>query len=112
MGVAFILNISYYFHFFLQRIMSQVQGLEDALNGLKEKAAQFDQPAIKDTTSQSVHSLSQRWTRLYSVARAQMKALQDSAHNWRCTREKVGKLHGYSQLITLRCSLYDSPFQM
>ncbi|XP_048062412.1 nesprin-1 isoform X1 [Megalobrama amblycephala] len=75
-----------------QRIMSQVQGLEDVLNGLKEKAAQFDQPAIKDTTFQSVHSLSQRWTRLYSVARAQMKALQDSAHNWRCTREKLEKM--------------------
>jgi len=73
--------------------MLQVQGLEDTLNELKEKAEQFDQPAIKDTTSQSVHSLSQRWTRLYSVARAQAKALQDSADNWRCTREKVRKLH-------------------
>lgn len=73
--------------------MLQVQSLEDALNELNEKAAQFDQPAIKDTTSQSVHSLSQRWTRLYSVARAQVKALQDSADNWRCTREKVRKLH-------------------
>uniref|UniRef100_A0A8C1T5H7 Spectrin repeat containing, nuclear envelope 1a n=1 Tax=Cyprinus carpio TaxID=7962 RepID=A0A8C1T5H7_CYPCA len=85
---------------------SQVQGLEDALNGLKERAAQFDQPAIKDATSRSVCSLSHRWTRLLSVARAQVKALQDSAHNWRCTREKVGKLtrDRYSQLISQRYS--------
>ncbi|XP_067272909.1 nesprin-1 isoform X4 [Pseudorasbora parva] len=74
-----------------QTIMSQAQRLDDALNGLKEKAAQF-QPAIKDTSSQPVHSLSQRWSRLYSVARAQVKALQDSAHNWRCTREKLEKM--------------------
>lgn len=75
--------------------MPQFQGLEDALNGLKEKAAQFDQPAIKDVTSQSVRSVSHRWSRLNSVARAQVKALQDSAHNWRCIREKVWKRYGF-----------------
>ncbi|XP_016311636.1 nesprin-1-like isoform X6 [Sinocyclocheilus anshuiensis] len=79
-------------HCLYQNIMSQVQGLEDALNGLKVKAAQFVQPAIKDTISQSVCSLSHRWTRLFGVARAQVKALQDSACNWRCTREKLEKM--------------------
>lgn len=99
--------------FCLQNIESQVQGLEDALNGLKEKAAQFDQPAIIDATSRSVCSLSHRWTRLLSVARAQVKALQGSARNWRCTREKVGKLtrDRYSQLITLRCSYMSLHFR-
>uniref|UniRef100_A0A8C1YUK6 Spectrin repeat containing, nuclear envelope 1a n=1 Tax=Cyprinus carpio TaxID=7962 RepID=A0A8C1YUK6_CYPCA len=72
-----------------QNIVSEVQGLEDALNGLKVKAAQFVQPAIKDTSSRSVCSLSHRWTRLFGVARAQVKALQDSACNWRYTREKT-----------------------
>ncbi|KTG06491.1 hypothetical protein cypCar_00011069 [Cyprinus carpio] len=59
-----------------QNIESQVQGLEDALNGLKERAAQFDQPAIKDATSRSVCSLSHRWTRLLSVARAQLEKMR------------------------------------
>uniref|UniRef100_A0A8C1K642 Spectrin repeat containing, nuclear envelope 1a n=1 Tax=Cyprinus carpio TaxID=7962 RepID=A0A8C1K642_CYPCA len=68
---------------------SQVQGLEDALNGLKERAAQFDQPAIKDATSRSVCSLSHRWTRLLSVARAQVKALQDSLEKMRAVCEDL-----------------------
>ncbi|XP_052391485.1 nesprin-1 isoform X1 [Carassius gibelio] len=75
-----------------QNIVSQVQGLEDALNGLKVKAAQFVEPDIKDTASRSVCSLGHRWTRLFGAAQAQVKALQDSACNWRCTREKLEKM--------------------
>ncbi|XP_043075052.1 nesprin-1 isoform X1 [Puntigrus tetrazona] len=75
-----------------QNIEPQVQSLEYTLTGLKEKATQLDQPAIKDTTSRSLCSLSHRLTRLLSVARAQGKALQDSACNWTCTREKLEKM--------------------
>lgn len=69
--------------------MSQVQDFEDTLNALKAQTAKFDQLAINDTVSQSVCSLRHRWTRLFSVAKAQEKVLKDSAHNWRSTREKV-----------------------
>uniref|UniRef100_A0A8C1U557 Spectrin repeat containing, nuclear envelope 1a n=1 Tax=Cyprinus carpio TaxID=7962 RepID=A0A8C1U557_CYPCA len=72
-----------------QNIVSEVQGLEDALNGLKVKAAQFVQPAIKDTSSRSVCSLSHRWTRLFGVARAQVKALQDSLEKMRAVCEDL-----------------------
>lgn len=69
--------------------MSQVEAFENTLKRLKTQETQFDQLAINDTVTQSVCSLGQRWTRLYSVAKAQEKVLKDSAHNWRCTIEKV-----------------------
>ncbi|TRY57107.1 hypothetical protein DNTS_023982 [Danionella cerebrum] len=75
-----------------QSIVIDVQGLEDALKELGEKAAGFEQPAIKDSSSQLVHSLSHRWSLLKSVGRAQLKALQESANSWKCTREKLDKM--------------------
>lgn len=75
--------------FFPQGIVSQAQGFEDTLNGLKAQAAQFDHLSINNTLSQSVHSLGHRWTRLCSVVKAQEKVLKDFAHKWRCISEKV-----------------------
>lgn len=73
--------------------MSQVEGFEETLNELKAQAVQFNQLAINDNVSKSVCSLRDRWTRLYSVAKAQEKVLKESAHNWRCTWKKVRDSH-------------------
>ncbi|XP_073712130.1 nesprin-1 isoform X2 [Misgurnus anguillicaudatus] len=80
-----------------QGIVSQVQGFENTLNGLKAQAAQFDHLAINNTLSQSVCSLGHRWTRLCSVAKAQEKVLKDFAHKWRCISEKLEKMRAVSE---------------
>lgn len=72
--------------------MAHVDLLELPLNALKENAAELEQiisESSKAVTSHSVSSLWQRWTRLRSVARAQERALEDTAREWRNFTEKV-----------------------
>lgn len=75
--------------------MILIDGCEPTLTGLKEKAtdlALVGSESSKAAIGHSVSSLCQRWTRLRSVARAQEKALEDTARDWRSFREKVGYL--------------------
>ncbi len=72
--------------------MAHVDLLELPLSALKENAAELEQiisESSKAVTSHSVSSLWQRWTRLRSVARAQERALEDTAREWRNFTEKV-----------------------
>lgn len=72
--------------------MAHIDLLELQLNALKEEAAELEliiSEASKAVTSHAVSSLWQRWTRLRSVARAQERALEDSAREWRNFTEKV-----------------------
>uniref|UniRef100_A0A8C7FMX2 Spectrin repeat containing nuclear envelope protein 1 n=1 Tax=Oncorhynchus kisutch TaxID=8019 RepID=A0A8C7FMX2_ONCKI len=69
-----------------------IDGCEPTLTGLKEKAtdlALVGSESSKAAIGHSVSSLWQRWTRLRSVARAQERALEDTARDWRSFREKV-----------------------
>lgn len=72
--------------------MAHVDLLEVPLNALREIATELE-PDIsecsKGVTSHSVSSLWQRWSRLRSVARAQERALEDAAREWRNYTEKV-----------------------
>uniref|UniRef100_A0A8K9XYB1 Spectrin repeat containing nuclear envelope protein 1 n=1 Tax=Oncorhynchus mykiss TaxID=8022 RepID=A0A8K9XYB1_ONCMY len=61
----------------------------------------------KAAIGHSVSSLWQRWTRLRSVARAQERALEDTARDWRSFREKVGDL-SISTYIDLHARVPDS----
>lgn len=72
--------------------MAHVDLLEMPLNALKERAAELEQlisESSKAITSHVVSSLWQRWTHLRSVARAQERALEDTAREWRNFNEKV-----------------------
>lgn len=72
--------------------MAHINLLELPLNAMKENAAELEQiisESSKAVTSHSVSSLWQRWTRLRSVARAQERALEDTAREWRNFTEKV-----------------------
>uniref|UniRef100_A0A8K9Y661 Spectrin repeat containing nuclear envelope protein 1 n=1 Tax=Oncorhynchus mykiss TaxID=8022 RepID=A0A8K9Y661_ONCMY len=63
-----------------------IDGCEPTLTGLKEKAtdlALVGSESSKAAIGHSVSSLWQRWTRLRSVARAQERALEDTARDWR-----------------------------
>ncbi|XP_027140369.1 nesprin-1 isoform X4 [Larimichthys crocea] len=86
-----------------QRYMSLVAHinlLELPLNAMKENAAELEQiisESSKAVTSHSVSSLWQRWTRLRSVARAQERALEDTAREWRNFTEKMEKVRTVSQ---------------
>lgn len=72
--------------------MAHIDLLELPLNALKENATELEQiisESSKAVTSHSVSSLWQRWTRLRSVARAQERALEDTAREWRNFTDKV-----------------------
>lgn len=78
--------------FWLQSLVAHIDLLELPLNALKENATELEQiisESSKAVTSHSVSSLWQRWTRLRSVARAQERALEDNAREWRNFTEKV-----------------------
>lgn len=80
----------------LQSLMMKVDMLEAPVNALKETAAELDEIICEHSkvlTSHTVSSLWQRWTQLRSVARAQKRALEDTARDWRNFIEKVGKNH-------------------
>lgn len=75
-----------------QSLVAHIDLLELPLNALKENAAELEQiisESSRGVTSHSVSSLWQRWTRLRSVARAQERALEDTAREWRNFTEKV-----------------------
>uniref|UniRef100_A0A8C7M5B3 Spectrin repeat containing nuclear envelope protein 1 n=1 Tax=Oncorhynchus kisutch TaxID=8019 RepID=A0A8C7M5B3_ONCKI len=87
-----------------------IDGCEPTLTGLKEKAtdlALVGSESSKAAIGHSVSSLWQRWTRLRSVARAQERALEDTARDWRSFREKVGDL-SISTYIDLHARVPDS----
>jgi len=66
--------------------------LELPLNALKENITELEgiiSESGKAVTSHAVSSLWQRWNRLRSVSRAQERALEDTAREWRNFIEKV-----------------------
>uniref|UniRef100_A0A8C7FN26 Spectrin repeat containing nuclear envelope protein 1 n=1 Tax=Oncorhynchus kisutch TaxID=8019 RepID=A0A8C7FN26_ONCKI len=69
------------------------QEAEDKFQSYKVKKATdlalVGSESSKAAIGHSVSSLWQRWTRLRSVARAQERALEDTARDWRSFREKV-----------------------
>lgn len=72
--------------------MAHINLLELPLSALKENTIELEQIASessKAVTGHSVSSLWQRWTRLRSVARAQERALEDTAREWRTFTDKV-----------------------
>lgn len=76
----------------LQSLVAHVDVLELPLNALKENAAELDQiisESSKAVIGHAVSSLWQRWTRLRCVARAQERALEDTAREWRNFTERV-----------------------
>ncbi|XP_028460256.1 nesprin-1 isoform X2 [Perca flavescens] len=81
-------------------LVAHVDLLELPLNALKENATALEQiisESSKAVTSHSVSSLWQRWTRLSSVARAQERALEDTAREWRNFTDKMEKVRSVSQ---------------
>lgn len=73
--------------------MARIDQLEVPLCALKESTSQLEQiipEASRPVTSHSVSSLRHRWTRLHAVSRAQERALEDTAREWRNFTEKVG----------------------
>lgn len=73
--------------------MAHIDLLELPLNALRENVSELEEiisEPSKAVTSHAVSSLWQRWTRLRSVARAQERALEDTAREWRNFSEKVG----------------------
>ncbi|XP_047184446.1 nesprin-1 isoform X2 [Scophthalmus maximus] len=81
-------------------LVAHVDLLEVPLNALREIATELE-PDIsecsKGVTSHSVSSLWQRWSRLRSVARAQERALEDAAREWRNYTEKMEKVRSVSK---------------
>ncbi|XP_074471039.1 nesprin-1-like isoform X4 [Sebastes fasciatus] len=81
-------------------LVAHIDLLELPLNALKENATELEQiisESSKAITSHSVSSLWQRWTRLRSVARAQERALEDTAREWRSFTDKMEKVRSVSQ---------------
>ncbi|XP_049914520.1 nesprin-1 [Epinephelus moara] len=81
-------------------LVAHIDLLELPLNALKENATELEQiisESSKAVTSHSVSSLWQRWTRLRSVARAQERALEDTAREWRNFTDKMEKVRSVSQ---------------
>uniref|UniRef100_A0A3B4YE87 Spectrin repeat containing nuclear envelope protein 1 n=1 Tax=Seriola lalandi dorsalis TaxID=1841481 RepID=A0A3B4YE87_SERLL len=81
-------------------LVAHIDLLELPLNALKENATELEQiisESSKSVTSHSVSSLWQRWTRLRSVARAQERALEDTAREWRNFTEKMEKVRSVSE---------------
>lgn len=79
--------------FRLQSLVARIDLLEVLLGALKDSASQLEQiipEASRPVTSYSVSSLWHRWTRLHAVSRAQERALEDTAREWRSFTEKVG----------------------
>ncbi|XP_055088334.1 LOW QUALITY PROTEIN: nesprin-1-like [Periophthalmus magnuspinnatus] len=81
-----------------QRYMSLIahlDHLEVPLNAVKDISKELEQ-IISDSstivTSHCVSALWQRWTKLCSVARAQERALEDTAREWRNFMEKMEKV--------------------
>ncbi|KAM4529485.1 nesprin-1 isoform 3-T3 [Fundulus diaphanus] len=83
-----------------ESVVTQTDMLELPLNALKEIAAELD-PIISESgkvlSSHAVSSLWQRWTRLRSVVRAQERALEDTAREWRNFAEKMEKVSSVSK---------------
>uniref|UniRef100_A0A3B3YSL6 KASH domain-containing protein n=1 Tax=Poecilia mexicana TaxID=48701 RepID=A0A3B3YSL6_9TELE len=78
----------------------EIDMLEVPLSALKESAAELDRitsESSKVLTRHTVSSLWQRWTRLRSVARAQERALEDAAREWRNFIEKMEKVSSVSK---------------
>lgn len=70
--------------------MFQLEACQDKLTNLKGQSEQFDLKSVSSAAvSRSVCALSQRWSQLTSVAKAQEKALKDTVHDWRRFIEKV-----------------------
>ncbi|XP_027896443.1 nesprin-1 isoform X8 [Xiphophorus couchianus] len=83
-----------------ESLVTQVDVLELPLSALKESAGELDQimsESSKVLTRHTVSSLWQRWTRLRSVARAQERALEDAAREWRNFIEKMEKVSSVSK---------------
>ncbi|XP_031731325.1 nesprin-1 isoform X8 [Anarrhichthys ocellatus] len=81
-------------------LVAHIHLLELPLNALKENSIELEQivsESSKAVTSHSVSSLWQRWTRLRSVARAQERALEDTAREWRTFTDKMEKVRSVSQ---------------
>ncbi|XP_071335456.1 nesprin-1 isoform X2 [Trachinotus anak] len=81
-------------------LVAHIDLLELPLTALKENATELEQiisESSKGVTSHSVSSLWQRWTRLRSVARAQERALEDTAREWRNFTEKMEKVRSVSK---------------
>ena len=93
--------------------MDHVDLLELPLSALRENAAELEtivSESSKSVTGHSVSSLWQRWSRLRSVARAQERALEDTAREWRNFTEKVREenrvgdvVHGYRSVCVCVC---------
>ncbi|XP_026197444.1 nesprin-1 isoform X3 [Anabas testudineus] len=86
-------------------LVAHIDLLELHLNALKENATeseQFISESSKAITSHSVLSLWQRWTRLRRVARAQERALEDTAREWRNFTEKMEKVRSVSKDLHTR----------
>ncbi|XP_039981880.1 nesprin-1-like isoform X3 [Xiphias gladius] len=81
-------------------LVAHIDLLELPLNSLKENATELEQiisQSSKGVTSHSVSSLWQRWNRLRGVARAQERALEDTAREWRNFTEKMEKVCSVSK---------------
>lgn len=80
------------FSFHLQSLVARIDLLEVPLSALKDSATHLEQiipEASRPVTSHSVSSLWHRWTRLHTVSRAQERALEDTAREWRSFTAKV-----------------------
>ncbi|XP_033998692.1 nesprin-1 isoform X2 [Trematomus bernacchii] len=81
-------------------LAAHIDLLELPLNAMRENASELEQiisESCKAVISHSVSSLWQRWTRLRSVARAQERALEDTAREWRNFTDKMEKVRSVSQ---------------
>ncbi|CAB1447010.1 unnamed protein product, partial [Pleuronectes platessa] len=86
-------------------LVDHIDLLEVPLSAVKENAAELEtivSESSRSVTSHSVSSLVQRWSRLRSVARAQERALEDTAREWRSFTEKMEKVRSVSKDLHTR----------
>ncbi|XP_037304616.2 nesprin-1 isoform X8 [Pungitius pungitius] len=86
-------------------LVAHINLLELPLSALKENTTELEQIASESSKAVAVHSVSslwQRWTRLRSVARAQERALEDTAREWRTFTDKMEKVRSVSQDLLSR----------
>ncbi|XP_019750512.1 nesprin-1 isoform X11 [Hippocampus comes] len=90
-------------------LVTQADLQELTLNSLKEKAVELER-LVADTDvaviTCALSSLWRRWSRLRGVARAQERALEDTAQEWRNITEKMDKVRSVS--MDLRRRIPDS----
>lgn len=95
----------FFFFFLPQSLVTQADLQELTLNSLKEKAVELERlVADTDVTviTCALSSLWRRWSRLHGVARAQERALEDTAQEWRNITEKVRMISSRWAKLLLR----------